>query len=594
MSADEDRPMRCGPFELDPGSRELRSATGRLRLQEQPFVILQMLLERRGQVVTREELRQRLWPAGTFVDFEHSLNAAIKRLRAALGDDADNPQFVETIPRRGYRFVADPDGSDESAAGVAQYRVRLAVLPFTELGLDGQDDYFSQGFTEEMISELGRRCRGRVGVISSHSSTTFRHTSARARDIGTALRADYLLEGSVRRNEGRVRITARLVETARETQLWVDTYEQPLADWLSAQTEIATRIAQSLAMELAPDGSGTAVFSHNPAAYQSYVKGRYHWQRPADSGADEALRFFRDAVAKDPSFAAAHAGVAIVEAMRASYYHEVPRVALERARGSAERAVQLDPNLAEAHLAVGEVKRTLLWDARGARAALTRAIALNPSFESARGAHARLLASLGRFAQAVREADLARELDPRCLSANTLAAWTRYVAGDYDAAVALCRHTLEMDEAILGTRLLLGAALLAADSPKEALRVLESAIDSTAPNPVAVAWLAHARAVTNDRRGAAELIARLGTLAPRRYVSPCHLALAHAGLGDLGGAFDALERGCEDRDPAIMNVAADPRFAPLRTHARYRPLLLRVGMVDSLSSSPEAFPVTAR
>jgi TolB-like protein len=587
--------MRCGPFELDPGSRELRSAARRVRLQEQPFVILQMLLERRGQVVTRDELRERLWPAGTFVDFEHSLNAAIKRLRAALGDDAENPQFVETIPRRGYRFIADTDGAEETGSGMADCRVRLAVLPFSELGADVQDDYFSHGFTEEMISELGRRCRGRVGIISSHSSMMFRTTTARARDIGAALRADYLLEGSIRRSEGRVRITARLVETARETQLWVDTSEQPMADWLSAQTEIATRIAQSLAMELVPESRSATLVSRDPAAYQSYLKGRYHWQRTADSGAAEALRFFQDATVRDPSFAAAHAGIAIVEVMRASYYHEVPRLAVERAQASAERALQLDPNLAEGHLALGEIRRILLWDARGARAAFARAIALNPSFESARAAHARLLVSLGRFAQAVREADAARELDPRCLGANTVAAWARYVAGDYDAAIALCRHTLEMDETVLGTRQLLGAALLAAHSRKEALRVLESLVDVPAPNPVSVAWLAYARAATGDSRGAADLIATLGTLARSRYVSSCHLALAYTGAGDVDCAFRALDRAADDRDPAILNVAADPRFAPLRSDGRYHPLLARLGILDFVGSPrPETSSLIVR
>ena len=577
MKADRDA-RAFGAFELDVNSRELRTGTRRVRLQEQPFVVLQMLLERRGQVVTRDELRQQLWPAGTFVDFEHSLNAAIKRLRAALGDDADTPRFIETVPRRGYRFVASQDPDEPAPARSDGHRVRIAVLPFTELGQGLQHDYFGHAFTDEMISQLGRRCRDRLGVISSHSSRAFRNTTATAHEIGTALRADYLLEGSIRHNSGRVRITARLVETASETQLWVDTYEQTIIDWLSAQTEIATRIARSLAMELDAEDPAALRGSQDVGAYHAYLKGRYHWQRVADSGATEALVCFQDAIARDPSFAAAHAGVAIIEAMRATYYREVPLHALERARRAAERALELDTTIAEAHFAMGEVRRMLLWDAQGARAAYAKAIALNSSFEAARGGYAKLLASLGNYSLAIREAELARELDPRCLTANTITAWVRYLAGDYDAAVELCRHTLEMDDTHLNARLLLGTALLAADRRKEALRVLETAAAGPDPHPIAVAALAYSRAVLGDRGIAAELIAGLERIEPKRYVPPYALALARTALGQIDLAFDALRRACEERDAAVANIAVDPRLAPLRSHVRYSHLLNDLGL----------------
>lgn len=586
MNLGTDTRMAFGSFELDVNARELRTGARTVRLQEQPFVILHMLLERRGQVVTREELRQRLWPAGTFVDFEHSLNAAIKRLRAALGDEADTPHFIETVPRRGYRFVASLDAQEASQSRTEAHRVRIAVLPFTELGEGLQHDYFGHAFTDEMISQLGRRCRARLGVISSHSSMAFRNTTATAHEIGTALRADYLLEGSIRHNGGRVRITARLVETASETHLWVDTHEQPLTDWISAQTEIATRIARSLAMELDAEDPVALRGSQDVGAYQSYLKGRFHWHRVADTGHADALACFQDAVTRDPSFAAAHAGVAIIEAMGATYYRERPLPALERARRAAERALQLDTTIAEAHFAMGEIKRMLLWDAQGARAAYRTAIALNPSFESARSGYARLLAALGHFAQAIREAELARELDPRCLTANTIAAWVRYLAGDYDAAVDLCRHTLEMDDAHLWARLLLGSALLAADSRKEALRVLESTAGSSDPHPTAVASLAYARAVIGDRATAADLIATLERPGSPRYISPYYLAVAHTALGHVDFAFDALRRACDDRDPAVTNAGVDPRLTALRSDARYGPLLDDLGLRDLHSRPP--------
>ena len=256
-STGADNPLRFGSFALDVRSRELRNgAMAAVRLQEQPFEILRMLLERRGDVVTRDELHQRLWPRGTFVDFDHSLNAAVKRLRAALGDDAERPRFVETLPRRGYRFIGPlaEDATQVQGTPVAVPRVRMAVLPFTSLSTGSGDGYFVDGLTEEMIAQLGQLFRGRLGVISRSSSMMFRDGGRRARDIGQALRVDYLLEGSVRRDGDRVRIVARLVETVGETDLWVETYDSHLNNrLLTVQRDVAVRIARSLAVELLPD-----------------------------------------------------------------------------------------------------------------------------------------------------------------------------------------------------------------------------------------------------------------------------------------------------------------------------------------------------
>jgi TolB-like protein len=272
--------LRFGSFELDPRSRELRRGSTRVRLQEQPFEILRMMLERPGDVVTRDELRQRLWPEGTFVDFEHSLNAAVKRLRAALGDDADNPRFVQTLPRRGYRFIGNVAAEGDPTAEEAAPRTRLAVLPFSNLSDDPAQDYFADGLTEEMIAQLGQRCRGRIGVVARWSSMVFKGSTSRVREIGQALRADYLLEGSVRREGERARITARLIETASETHLWAETYERHLTECLAVQADVAARIAESLAMELTDERPAAApAAATSVTAYQEYLKGRYRWNQ---------------------------------------------------------------------------------------------------------------------------------------------------------------------------------------------------------------------------------------------------------------------------------------------------------------------------
>jgi TolB-like protein len=267
-SDDTPRSLRFATFELDVRSRELREGARRIRLQDQPFEILRTMLERPGDVVTRDELRRRLWPDGTFVDFEHSLNAAVKRLRAALGDAADNPRFVETMPRRGYRFIAKLDGAAErtDAAAPVQGRpqVRLVVLPFANLSGDPEQEYFSDGLTEELIAQVGAACRGRIGVIARWSSMAFKGTSHRAREIGKALQASHLIEGTVRCDGDRVRITARLIEAANETHLWSELYDFDLSECrgltsgrlsLSVQSDVASRVAGALAFELVPNAA---------------------------------------------------------------------------------------------------------------------------------------------------------------------------------------------------------------------------------------------------------------------------------------------------------------------------------------------------
>lgn len=248
-------PLRFGTFELDVHSRELRSGSTSVRLQGQPFEILCLMLEHRGTVVTREQLRRRLWPEGTFVDFEHSLNAAIKRLRTALGEDAGKPQFVETVPRRGYRLIAaplDPGVVPRPTRVAVSPRLRLAVLPFSNLSGDTSQEYFSDGVTEELIAQLGRLCREDMGIIARRSTMAYKGSVQRAREIGGALQADYLLEGSTRREGARARITARLIETASEADLWSETYDSTVSDWLSVQADVATDVAQSVVKELAP------------------------------------------------------------------------------------------------------------------------------------------------------------------------------------------------------------------------------------------------------------------------------------------------------------------------------------------------------
>jgi TolB-like protein/Tfp pilus assembly protein PilF len=585
---------RFGTFEVDMRARELRKGGIRVRLQDQPFEILAVMLEHPGEVVTRDELRQRLWPEGTFVDFEHSLNAAIKRLRAALGDDADNPRFVETLHRRGYRFIAAVESEGQpvrhlhvvrppaSKPAADSVNVRLVVLPFANLSNDPTQEYFSDGLTEEMITQIGRLCPGRLGVIARTSSMLFKRSTKSASEIGRELSADYLLEGSVRGEGDRIRITAQLIETRTEVHLWAETYDRSLGETLNMQTDVASHIARSLAMELVPDqvdvlGRATP---RRTEAYQAYLKGRYHWNRGSLDGVRTAISYYERALSLDPEFAAAHSAMARAGISLANHSKAPGRAFLEGARASALRSIELDPGISDAHLALAEIRRSLEWNWRTAEDEYRTAIALSPSCESAHRFYAQFLAAMSRFGEAKTEADRACDVDPFCLVVTTTAAWVRYAAGEFGTAIDRSRHVLDMDAGFMPARRTLGAALLGAGRPDEGVVELTAAAGPGGDDVISLAWLAHAKALVGARDEASAIVAQLESYSGTIYVPGYHLALAHAGLGNRDAAFALLARACTDREPAVINLRVEPRFDPLRRDARYDALLERLRLPD--------------
>jgi len=447
------------------------------------------------------------------------------------------------------------------------------VLPFANLSGEPAQEYFSDGLTEEMTLQLGRLGRGRIAVISRSSSNAFKGSGRRAREIGEILRADYLLEGSVRREADRVRITAQLVETRSEAHLWTDAYERSLTDCLSVQAEVAARIARSLAVELLPEQPVQP--SRDPAAYQTYLKGRYYWNLQGDQGLPQAIEYFKQACESDPTFAAAHADLARTHTARAEYYNLVPRTALELARPIAERALELDPHLAQAHLAVANVRAMLDWDWEGAEVGFRQAIALNPSSDGAHRWYGLLLAGLGRSSEAIREAQRAHELDPLCLVTGTGAAWTQYMAGEYQPAIDTCRIVMDMQGSFAPAWRVLAASLIQMGRVAEGVAELETAA-VTSTDPVLLAWLAHAKAIRGECGVARTILKALEGLRQERFVPAYHLALAQVGLGDADEAFRQLDLACEERDPALINLNLDPRFDPIRGDGRFAVLLERV------------------
>ena len=586
--------FRFGRFELDLRARELRKDGVRIRLQDQPFELLAMLLERPAEVLTRDELRGRLWPDGTFVDFEHGLNAAVKRLRAALGDDAEHPRFVETLHRRGYRFIGTVErldfdhrdrwdswnGREAGSTNAANAKRRLAVLPFTCLSGDAGHEYFTEGLREEMITELGRLCAGRLGVIARTSSTLIQRTATRIRDIGQFLRVDFVVEGNVRLEGDRARITVQLIETRGETQLWADSYERHLSDYFQVQSEVATEIVHSLAVELLPvPADAPPAGTRHVAAHQAYLKGRYHWNKPGDEALVPAIAFFKQAVALDEQFAFAHSALARAYVGAVNYDVLEPRVGLDNARRSALRALELDPTDSEAHLTLAEVERVLEWNWNGAEKAYKTALAFNPSNVAVHRLYGLYLAARGRTAEASAAADRAYDLDPLCLVVNTSAALVRFLARDFNPAIERCRDTLDMDDAYAPARRLLTAALLQAGRRDEATRELEMLAHSHL-DPVSLAWLAHGFATLGDRARAGGLLEQLAGLARERYVSAYHRALPHVAIGDPDGALRLLTQAFEQRDPSIINLGTEPRFDAIGSDPRYKALVEQLALPD--------------
>ncbi len=407
--------VRFGVFEFDPRVGELRKQGMKLKLQGQPVEILKLLLEHPGEVVTREELQRKLWPADTFVDFEHSLNAAVKRLRDALDDSAETPRYIETLARRGYRFVAPVEGLAPvpasrrispsvwigSAAALALLAVlvalnvggsrdrilgratrplrSVAVLPLTNLSGDPEQDYFAEGMTEALITELGKISALRV--ISRQSMMQYKGTKKSAPQIAKELNVEAVVEGSVLCSGDRVRVSVQLIQAVPERHLWANTYDQDLRDVLAVHSEMARAVAGEVRAKLTPQEERLLLSARsvNPEAYAAYLRGLYFYNRLVTTeDLETALESFQQAVKKDPSYAPAHAAVASCYA-RLGYGPPRKEDVSSKARAAALKALELDETLAEAHAALGYIKVSFDWDWPGAQREYKRAFELNPN-----------------------------------------------------------------------------------------------------------------------------------------------------------------------------------------------------------------------
>ncbi len=566
-----------GPYEADFQSGELRKHGRKIRLQAKSFEVLALLLERAGELVTREELRRRLWPANIAVEFENNLNTAVARLREALGDAPDKPRFIETLPRRGYRFVAEV----LRAPVAAVRKLRIAVLPLENLSGDPGQEYFVDGVTEELITQLAAVAPARLGVIARTTAMRYRDARKDAARVGRELDLDYVVEGSVRRALDRVRISAQLVETSGQTHVWAQSYDVELRDILSLQSAVAQTIVRQINLTVSSITMPTAV---DPQAFDAYVKGLHEFNKFTQSGLQKAAEHFSSAIAHDPGYANAYAKLALTWP-NAALWGSVPSAKVMRqAEAAAAKALELDPTLAGAHAALGAVQWLCHWNFDAAQSELERAVELNPNDAASHWALALFLGSMREDHEtAAREAILAAELDPlsSLIRANT--AWLHYWTREYDRAIAQSRSALAIDEDCLQAYYVLGAAACVKGSFGEAIHAARAAtLRST--DPLSLGLLGLISGLAGEREQACAVLRQMQERAVSEYVPAVCLAWIHLGLGDVQRALDWFERAYEHRESRVLWLRVAPTYDALRDDPRYYRLLERIGLPPVVSS----------
>jgi TolB-like protein/Tfp pilus assembly protein PilF len=562
-----------GPFRLDPTGRVLFRGKRLLPLQPKAADTLLLLVENAGNVVTKEQILQTVW-RDTFVE-EGSLTRTISVLRKLLGRSARGREHILTVPKRGYSFAVPVDERAEDAAAASGGRVMLCVLPFDDLSEGRRQRYFGDGLTEEMIGELGKLSPERLGVIARTSAMQYRGTRKTVRQIGRELGVAYVLEGSVRRSGGRVRVSAQLVDTRDQTPRWTGSYDRPSRDVLVLQRELARAIAQGIELTLAPRERArlAAATPLDPAAFEEYLKGRYLWNSRTHDGLERSLRCFRAAIAREPGYAAAHSGLADVQLTLLDFDRVHPRKAITKAKVAASAALAIDESLAEAHVSLAHAHfHELAWAA--AERGFRRGLASNPSYATAHLYYANLLLTTGRVAEAIEEAGLARALDPVSLPALANAAMIFCLAGQTGRAIEIARKALQANPAYAPAHEDLGRAYLRDGRHGRAVEAFEQAVALTnRRSPRYLASLAHGYGVAGQERRALALIRALELRRRRQYVSAFGVALAYAGLGEDAQALAWLARARRELASAVPFLAVEPRLALLRGDARFQELL---------------------
>jgi TolB-like protein/DNA-binding winged helix-turn-helix (wHTH) protein/Tfp pilus assembly protein PilF len=626
-SAPATRRLRFDDFELDVRAGQLRKRGVRLRLQGQPLQVLAVLLNRAGEVVTREELRSQIWSADTFVDFDHSLHNAIARIREALGDSAETPRYIETLPRRGYRFIAPVEGEEAQVPPASGESVRagevpvapelgkhravvtifltllvmafavwlarrdthptsaaprlnsIAVLPLSNLSGDPSEEFFADGMTDQLITDLAQV--GSLRVVSRTSTIRYKGTKKGLPEIARELNVDAIVEGSVIRSGQRVRVTAQLLRAPTDQHLWAETYDRDLGDVLKLQGEVAGAIAQQVRAQLTPQQQAQLRRADvvNPAAYDSYLKGRLYFTteftKPASL--EKAQQDFEESIQKDPNFALAYAGLADTYVYLA-FAGALPRdQAYRSAKEALDKALALDDSIGEAHDTLGLLSSEFDWDWDTADREFSRAIALAPSYSCAHEDRAMFLALTGRRAEAVAEITKIDQLDYGFSAASTVSG-TYYQLRDYPALIESGKRGLLLDPKDWMQHYFLGVGYEGTGKLEEAISEYQKAVE-TSGGSKGVVELAHAYSAVGRKTEAERILRDLQRKSKETSTPPYTMATIYAGLGENDKALEFLEKAYSQKSLGLpSSLSSDFLLDSLRSDPRFQTMLRRIGL----------------
>jgi TolB-like protein len=565
--------VRFGAFEVNRQAGELLKQGAKIKLQGQPFQILQMLLEHPGEVVTRDELQKRIWPTDTFVDFEQGLYNAMKRLREALGDSPETPRYIETLPRRGYRFCG-------SLATSPSRIESIAVLPLENLSRDPEQEYFAEGMTEALITSLAK-----IGPLRVVSRTTVMHYKGVHRplpEIARELGVDAVVEGTVQRSGERLRISAQLLHAPTDTHLWAENYDRDLRDVLALQAELAQSIAREVRVKLTPADKARFAEARpvDPEAYEAYLKGRYSWNRRSGEGFAKAVQYFQQAKARDPTYAAASAGLADSFSVLGVLCLVSPDDGCGKAKGLALQALEMDPGLAEARASLALATMWYDYDFVLAEKEFERSIELNPRYATAHAWFGTALAMMGRFEEAYTELKRAIRLDPHSSAIHFAAGFGSWLARRYDLSIEQQKRAIELDAGVAQAHCGLGYAYLCKSMHDPAIAAFQRAVDLSQRASFYLACLGEAYAAAGYRDEAQKILDQLSELSKQQYVTPYLVCRIYAALGKEDEAFHWLETAYRERAAWIACLKTDPRLDGLRPDPRFQDLLRRMNFPD--------------
>jgi len=574
------RILRFGLYEVDLRSGELRKDGIRVKLQEQPLQVLTLLLRQPGEIVTREEIQREIWGGETFVDFDHGLNKAISKLREALNDSPSSPRFIETVARRGYRFLAPVSMAQSTSSNGRPMvqKVRIAILPFQNLSGDPNQEFFSDGLTEEMIIHVGRLQPSHLSVIARTSVMPYKGSSKGIQTIAQELQADYVLEGSVRRFHDRVRISAQLIQVSDESCLWSETYERELADVFTIQLEVARKIGASLAFELLPEHSPEPAPkpTDSPLAHEAYLYGRFLWNRRTEASIHEAIDQFKDALKMDQGYALAYAGLANCYGLLGWYGALSPKEAGEKASAAVQRALQIDCRLAETQSSLALLKFWYEWDWPGADTAFKKSIERSPNYAAAYHWYGSYLSAMRRFDEAETAYERALELDPMSVTIEKEVATTHLYRRNYAEAIARFRTLIDREPRLFTAHFDLGRAYILAGKYSDAIAALETAIELSG-NLAGTAALGCAFARSGRTADARSILDDLENSSSCRHVTPLGIAQLLLSLDQKDQAIEHLEMAVQRRAFSMVFLEVDPGFDTIRDDSRFQVLLKRMG-----------------